>query len=323
MWAYRLRFALPEDCRFRFDEKRYTLWTTGPQAIDLVACAGAGAIADAAQLALESWPFESEEEARRAAAVHRDALCLALLSSRTGAYFGDGTPTGGLTAAGREALEQHTGVPVHNDRLGLLVYERHATNAPLFLRISAKGTVLRPADRFLAAFQTACSSGVGFSPREQLAFEAYSHSHFADLPAKFLFLVTAAELLADPRPRCDACHALLHELEEAVGARGDLATSTRDSLIGGIRRLGNESVRQAMRRIARERLPHRSYEWFVQSRQQEGTAEQLFSYCYDLRNRLVHGLEPAPNPHEVATAANQMSSLVADLLSAGRPGVRE
>ena len=93
----------------------------------------------------------------------------------------------------------------------------------------------------------------------------------------------------------------------AIDAVADLNTEEKAVLKSGIGHLRHESIRQAGRRLVREKIGARRYK--------EMPAEEFFKYCYTLRSTLAHGDLPFPTRDEVGLAAAQLEVMLSDLLS--------
>ena len=78
-------------------------------------------------------------------------------------------------------------------------------------------------------------------------------------------------------------------------------------MIGAMKWLANESISQAGRHIAQQRLGGMTYEGM--------SASKFFTHCYCLRSALVHGSIPFPNFDQVNSAVGQLESFVSDLLT--------
>ncbi|MGH8544631.1 MAG: hypothetical protein ACREX3_13600, partial [Gammaproteobacteria bacterium] len=138
-------------------------------------------------------------------------------------------------------------------------------------------------------------------------FDLYSASFFArSAEERFLNLMMSIETLIRSRPSSPETIGHVQQLIEMT-QRGDIPSSERDSLIGRLGQLKNESIRTAGRNLMRERLPEREY--------QAMSAPDFFDHCYNLRSTLVHGAAPRPGRGVVGSAAATLEVLVSNLLS--------
>jgi hypothetical protein len=117
----------------------------------------------------------------------------------------------------------------------------------------------------------------------------------------------AIETLLDPGPRSPAATAHLQDLIKETKDAYGLAPQERDSLLGSFDWLLFESINRTGRVLAKQRLGTRLYAG--------KEAPEFFSYCYDLRSRLVHGKFPPPTQQEIASGVGQLEVFVSDLLA--------
>jgi len=87
-----------------------------------------------------------------------------------------------------------------------------------------------------------------------------------------------------------------------------LEPEEKNSLIGSLRWLRDESINKAGQRLTRAKLGNKSYEG--------KSAPDFFSAIYSLRRRLVHGKEPFPTFAETNAIAAPLEVFVSDLLTA-------
>lgn len=120
-------------------------------------------------------------------------------------------------------------------------------------------------------------------------------------------LVMAIEALLEPACRSTEATAHVEDLIRATKGRANLSERQRSSLMGSLRWLRFESINQTGRKLAEDRLGGRTY-----AGRKPGP---FFSYCYDLRSKLVHALDTLPTRDEIATAAAHLEVFVSDLLS--------
>ncbi|MCI5122556.1 MAG: hypothetical protein D3908_15480 [Candidatus Electrothrix sp. AUS4] len=86
-----------------------------------------------------------------------------------------------------------------------------------------------------------------------------------------------------------------------------------DSMVGALRWLKQESIRQAGKRLVAERLGDRMYA--------DMNATKYFSECYDLRSSLVHG--GTHDRKKLNKLASHLPHFVSDLLTIPIIGSRE
>jgi hypothetical protein len=186
-----------------------------------------------------------------------------------GADFGDRAQTSVLTNAGAQIFEAQVGQPVLNDVHGVMTFE--CEPGPRFVSVGATVSVGRSAEHLAQAIANAREIGASMSGAERLAYDLYSAS-FA-LPAadaRFVMLMMAVETLIEPAPRSDAVRIHVEQLI-ARTKEADLPTAEKDSVVGSLRSLMDESISQAGRRLAAS-LDGRIY--------MDQTAGEFFRSCY-------------------------------------------
>lgn len=170
----------------------------------------------------------------------------------------------------------------------------------------------------LESFQKTLLASIQLQPslgeRDLLAYSLFNASFFQPTSdSRFLLLVMAIEALIEPATRSPEAHEHVDRLIEHTRS-ASLLEDEKNSMIGTLRWLRNESINQAGGRLASSRLDDRSYDG--------RSAPDFFSYCYQLRSDLVHGNLPIPTFQEMGSAAGTLEVFVADLLTSpflGRP----
>jgi hypothetical protein len=262
-------------------------------------------IAQAAHLSLVIGSFSSLEDAEQAGERWRDVLQRAFAQIRLGADLGGRGPTGVATHAGLEWLQGQFGQRVVNDVHGVMAFECEPW--PRFVRTEATADAQKNAENVWNAIAAAARVDTAVPLRERLAYEFYSASVEAPADARFMLLVMAVETLLEPQPREAAVIEHVDRLVSDTKA-ASLSTDEINSIVGSLGWLRNESIGQAARRLAREKLGDRQY---------DGQSPAKFiTRCYRLRSDLAHGNLPRPEWGEVNYAAGQLEGFVCDLLSA-------
>jgi hypothetical protein len=252
----------------------------------------------------EGWA--SEEEASQAARKYVDALALTLVRLRIGADFGNRGPKSAFTLAGLAMLGAQSGSRVLNDVHGLMIYESEPP--PRFATLSAD--VLRgvPQNHFETIFSHALASPRVMTERERLSLELFNASSFQkSADSRFLLLVMAVETLLEPSPRSSDAALHVETMIAATKRAESLSPEEKQSLLGGLNWLRYESINQTGRRLAEKCLRGQVY--------MNMKAPSFFSYCYNLRSRLVHGEHPLPSQQEIGSAVASLEMFVSDILS--------
>jgi hypothetical protein len=172
-------------------------------------------------------------------------------------------------------------------------------------------TLLRTAgcEQLQPMFSKLASSDVVLSARERNALEAFNASFFyPGADPRFLLLMTAIEALLDPRPRSPEAIAHVEQLIGATDGNDKLSAGEKASMLGALGWLRKESIRQAGRRVVAARVGAAEYDGL--------SAVKFFSHCYDVRSRLVHGLDPFPAWDEVNLINGPLERFVSDLITA-------
>jgi hypothetical protein len=109
----------------------------------------------------------------------------------------------------------------------------------------------------------------------------------------------------DQRPRGTGAVEHVDEMVRLT-REAELPQDDKESMVGSLRHLTNESLRQAGRRLAKT-LGDRTYLSL--------DPEKFFDVCYELRSRVVHGAIPFPTNEEVGRFAASLEVFVANLLA--------
>lgn len=264
-------------------------------------------IMDAGEWVLKSEGWPTEQDALEAGAQFQNALMVTLACLRVGADFGKRAPKGLVTNAGLKMMEDHSGRRVLNDEHGLMAYDSEPP--PRFAKVGA-GSVITGThkEKFVATFTEALRNPPSLSDREKLSLELFFASFFQESEdTRFLLLVMAVEALVEPRDRPDETIDHVDRLIELTCNNESLSESESDSIVGALRWLRKQSIRQASRGLICSRLGLRLYK--------DQSASSYFLECYNVRSRMVHGEPPLPTRQEVGSLAATLEVLVSDLLA--------
>jgi hypothetical protein len=300
-YGFRIRFRLPDSVQLGIGE---VTWELAP-GVWMRSLVQDQPIKDASALAVRGEGCGSVEEATRLGERWRDALETAFARLGVGADFGEQGPRSYFSEAGIRLMEQASGSRVLNDEPGLSVFSLHPP--PRFVGGSAAGMMPPPNEaKTKAAITLAFASGPHHTPAQRLAFDLYSASFFQPAAdARLLMLMMAIETMLDPQDRDEATSAHVRELMRLT-READLPDSQKQSLLGSLEWMLQESISQSGRRLAAS-LTGRTY--------MDQTPQKFFTICYELRSRLVHGATPRPDFERVNTAAGQLKLFVGHLLS--------
>jgi hypothetical protein len=250
---------------------------------------------------------ESEREAWERGTTVAQALQRAFARLRVAADLGSRGASGRLTEYGKQFFQDTDGRPLLDDEHGLMVYR--ADPPPRFSSVGAVTPKLSPqGTRVSKALGAAVRQRQPVSEREEVAYNLFAASFFDSSPdARLISLVMAIESLLDPAVRSDAACSHVERLIKTTSAATELDRKERDSLIGSLRWLRQESIRASGAKLVRAALGGRTYG--------EEIPERLWHRAYDLRSKLVHGSVPRPSRDEVGRCAAGFEVMVADLLS--------
>ncbi|CAI8841106.1 conserved protein of unknown function [Methylococcus capsulatus] len=262
-------------------------------------------IQDSDQLVLVGSGYQTESEARAAGSRLQDALMVALARVRVGADFGHRAAKGMFTTHGLNWVEEQIGQRVLNDIHGLMVFQSEPK--PRFASINAQMIRRASPEIFMSAFTQAISLQPQISERDLLAYTLFNASFFQPTAdSRFLLLVMSIEALIEPALRSSDAQKYVESLIEQTKS-SPLPVEERNSILGSLRWLRRESINQAGKRLATERLGDRVYG--------DRTAPEFFTHCYQMRSDLVHGNLPVPTFEDVGGAVATLEVFVSDLLT--------
>jgi hypothetical protein len=160
----------------------------------------------------------------------------------------------------------------------------------------------------LRAFDFAIQQPIQLSLREKLSIDLFNTSFFQQSEdVRYLLLVMAIEALLESEPR--PANALGH-VEKLMGITKEskeLTVTEKESLLGSLRWLKNQSINHQGRKIAKDRIGSKLYSG--------KSPEDFFSYCYHIRSRLVHGDTSDAITKEIRSVVSTLEIFVSDLLA--------
>lgn len=184
------------------------------------------------------------------------------------------------------------------------------TSAGLAKVLTAKGPQILEDE-----FQAALSQNRVLTDRERVAFSLFNDAFFQQsIEGRFLLLVMAVEALIAPLPKStEAVQYVERFIRQVKNSR--LAPEEKRSLIGSAEWLRDESINQAGKRLAKEKLGTEKYAGLP--------APAFFSHVYALRSSLVHGETPFPTPQQIARLSGHLENFVCDLLNTPKNSAAE
>ncbi len=301
-WTFRYRLTLGERMRINCPEpEMYLTDSDAAQPAVLRSWLG-GPIEDTRDLVLRGWGYQSPEAAESEAFRWRSAVTVGLAAHNVGADFGVRSPA---TWMSPEFIAAHSseGTPVMQDRFQLMVFPTEP--APRFLGFSAGDiTVGKGEADVRRAVQLSRAEGTTLTQRQHLTYAAYTASFGLRPDARMVALVSAVELMTDPKKRDDDAQAVVDAMVAAVKA-SNMDQSTKDSMKGAMNWLRWQSIKQSVRDVAAT-LGDRRY--------MGESAPEFVSRCYDLRSNLVHGPD-LPDFDEVNMRGGELERMVGDLIA--------
>ena len=263
-------------------------------------------IEDAEELVIESSRYKTIDDATKSGEIVIDALLLALASLKMGADVGLKPSSSVITDQGIKYFEAQTNNRVLQGGLGLKVYETEPR--PIFMKPSVIYKVLNPISKLVEALNYAIENPRTLSDKEKIALQLFNTSFFENaIEARFLTLIMAIEVLLEFQPRPEIVQTHINNLINLTENNESIEKAQKDSLIGSLKWLLNESINQAGRRVANAKLNGKLYN--------DMTPTKFFTHCYDLRCKLVHGSVPFPSSNEIGALLSQLEIFVSDLLS--------
>jgi len=250
--------------------------------------------------------YSSEDEAAAAGLRYQDALTVALARNRLGADFGARAARGAFTKHGLEWVERETTqTRTLNNVHGLMTYKSEPK--PLFASLESDSSYEVPLQSFLDATKLAFSRVKSLTDRERVAFTLFNAASFQKTAdSRFMLLVMAVEVLLEPMPR--RSEAIQH-VEQLIRLtkESNLSSQEKDSMVGALGWLKTESIGQAGRKLANDRLAGRTFDGM--------TPDAFFMRAYTMRSNLAHGNLPLPTFEEVSATAATLELFVSELLT--------
>lgn len=223
--------------------------------------------------------------------------------NRVGVNIGQrSVPSFTLTEHGRRMFSKQLGAPVLEDYLGITVFK--AVPTPRFVRCEGKAVLRKSTEAFIEDVAASYGKRRFSSPKSEVATELYAASHFEASPsARFLALFVSLEALLAPLPRSKTAQEHIEMIIETTKV-ADIPSDEKQSLVGALAGLKNESIAQTARRIASKLLGNETYGGVP--------ADQFFSKLYRVRNNFVH--RGIVDQKELHVLVGEMDRFVSNIL---------
>jgi hypothetical protein len=132
--------------------------------------------------------------------------------------------------------------------------------------------------------------------------EIFCASHLeASDPAIFLSTVSALEPLANAERLGPEVDTFIDECLAQLGKKDEIQSEHRQSVRGRLNELRKESIRQALKRVIRAKLP------------EDTSAQTIIDYAYTLRSQLIHRGIPADLDIDFSVEIRKVSSILRHL----------
>ena len=240
----------------------------------------------------------------------QDALIIALCRARIAADFGERLPNPRpnefeASLISGIVLREFDGVQVY-----LPPPEPNFVSAGFGRVLTAKGPKILEDE-----FRIALGQNRILTDREHVAFSLFNDAFFQQsIEGQFLLLVMAVEAVIAPSQKSREAVELVERFIRQL-RHSRIAPKEKESLKGSLEWLEDESINQAGRRLATEKLDTKKYAGLP--------APTFFSKVYHLRSRLVHGATPFPTLQELGKLSGHLENFVCDLLTTPQVSVTE
>lgn len=299
-YSFRLRFRISDKINLGFEDRTVSIWDSDSIKINLHAHQPETNIKDSSNLVLKGYGYNTPEEAEIAGENARDILTLAFSKLRFPADFGDRIAKGFWTEYGLKMLGEQSGGKILNDMHGLQVFKTDME--PKFAMINVKAVITKSKDNVLDVLRVAFSKRSSINERKRLAFELFSASAFSTyVDARFMLLMMALEVLIDQNKRIAEEQEVIDKLIDEVNKSN---IRTKNSILGGIESLRLESIGSAGKRLAAQ----------LKNQYLEMSPPKFFTFCYELRSKLVHGHIPRPTFEELGNVIAALENFTTDLI---------
>lgn len=313
-YSFRLRLELDNPGRIRIDEPETTLSAGNGQVVRLKTSQGVP-FTEASDIVVVGSGYRSEAEAEDDGHCWQSALVIGLAHNNVSAALRLRDSLGGFSDFAldrfRSTFPPDGPAQIHNEVPGVQTF---MTGRPAFFASgSANVTVSPDPQRLFNSIRRARATGVQATPEQLLAFEMYNASfRTAAADVRLVCLTMAIEILIRQEPRSEAEQAVIREAIESA-RHLNIEPAARDSFIGSLSHLLDESITSAGRRLART-LGDLTY--------LGEPAETFFTRCYAMRSVLVHGGSGRPTKSDVDRRATSLGVYVGDLISVPVLGAR-
>lgn len=314
--SYSFQFTFPKslissDLSIEDEEIKQILLVETPYPVTLFSHKQDISISYSDLLVVQGKGYDSSEVAKTEGHRIKDALMLTFAKHSIGVDFS--SKNGSVVKRELKSLEDSIGKKAFYQWDDYVLVFEDEYKVP-FITVNVNARAAIPHDKFIETFSASLALSPALSKREQLAYRVFNIALFQpDSIARFLTLIMVVEVLSDYAPRSEEAVAHVNMLIESTKNCRALKKEDSDSMVGALRWLKQESIRQAGKRLVAERLKNRTYA--------DMSATKYFSKCYDLRSSLVHG--GTSDREKFNKLATHLPHFVSDLLTTPIFGPRQ
>lgn len=258
-------------------------------------------------LIIKASGWVSESEATDAAEKYTDLFRICFVKLRLGIDYGRNRPKSMFTKYGLGWVSQQSGHErILNDVYGIMTYETNPP--PRFVKMQLQAVIGKAEEQLSKTVEVGLKLDIKLSTSERLSIDLFNASFFQESEyTRFMLLVMAIEALLQREERSKIVTDHIDLLIKVTNDNDHLSPNERQSLVGSLAGIRNESINQMGRKLARERLGSKAYN--------DKSPESFFSYCYYLRSRLVHGVAGDSIINDIRSTVATLEVFVSDLLS--------
>lgn len=307
-YSYRIHIKLPKDKGFKCDESTFEIKSADNfKPIKVKSSKDHKSLSQTSELVFRSDGYPDKAEAESEGKKVLTNLVRAFIRLKKGIDFGARGSTFQITPVGLEHFQKEFGVErMLEGGLGLKVYE--TLPPPRFAQMKVSPKVLTPIEKLEQIFNKAELEYRELSQKELLSAQLFNSSFFEEIPeSRFLLLVMAIEVLITCEKRSDEIGEHVNQMVILTKSNSQINSSDKESIISSLSWLKSQSIGQAGRELAKNKLRGKKYH--------NMTARKFFSHIYSVRSNLVHGNSNLPSTNELGILSLALEKFVSDLLT--------
>jgi hypothetical protein len=250
--------------------------------------------------------YDSEEIALTSAKEIKKAVLCFGTKYRLGVDVGKDKANGGFSKYVKDKILVEHGLKIIDNVHGISVYtEDYPTS---YVTLAGVG-LLNPRQNVYFAEEVCKLIPIAniVDEKIRLGMELLTSSYFeSSTRSRFVTLVFSAESIANPEKRSDSSIALVNELLTSVKT-SKINSQERDSLLGSLSWLKNDSISQCLRKMTNKYLPNKIYGGLK--------SDKFISKCYEARSTLVHNGAVDEKDYDIGILAADLEVYMTDMLS--------